>query len=151
MIISPGCPLLRADASQWKCARGWLGFGVVMPDRPAGLVMPDLRVSELLEAAREASGVDGVTILAPGDFTHGPHPLVQALGRLRKAVRAFDPPAPTRHTFGGVVFEETGEVRFPEAGEWYCYCGGIWLHGQHSATVVVVILRPVGLEPKEGA
>ncbi len=26
---------------------------------------------------------------------------------------------PVRHTFGGIVFEETGEVRQVEQGEWY--------------------------------
>lgn len=28
-------------------------------------------------------------------------------------------PVPVKHVFGGVPFEETGEVRFPRKGEWH--------------------------------
>ncbi len=37
-------------------------------------------------------------------------------------LRAILAPEPKRHTFGGVVFEETGEVRDPMQGEWYRFC-----------------------------
>ena len=42
--------------------------------------------------------------------------VVDATSRLERAVEA---PAPKRHTFGGVVFEETGEVRVPACDEYW--------------------------------
>ncbi len=36
-----------------------------------------------------------------------------------RILRAILQPPPRRHTFGGVTFEETGEVRLPRLGEWY--------------------------------
>ena len=35
-----------------------------------------------------------------------------------KGLREILQPPPKRHTFGGVVFEETGEVRIPHGGDW---------------------------------
>ena len=34
-------------------------------------------------------------------------------------IREILAPPPKRHTFSGVVFEETGEVRTPHGGDWY--------------------------------
>ena len=54
-------------------------------------------------------------------------------------------PVPVRHTFGGIVFEETGDMRQPEEGEWILNNG----HPQYAAMVYLAtfpILRPVRLE-----
>ena len=42
--------------------------------------------------------------------------VVAATFRLERAVEAL---TPKRHTFGGVVFEETGEVRVPACDEYW--------------------------------
>ncbi len=64
--------------------------------------------------------------------------------------RAIFRRVPKRHTFGGVVFEETGENRSPDKGEWYihgngcnCWGGTGTTHGKFT------ILRPVAIEGQE--
>ena len=60
-------------------------------------------------------------------------------------------PKPKRHTFGGVVFEETGEFRSPRFGEWHLAddpqpfpC--VWDVRDHVGNDPNIILRPVALE-----
>jgi hypothetical protein len=48
-------------------------------------------------------------------------------------------PIPVRYTFGGVVFQETGEVRTPEVGEW-------WLCSEYTKAALMTDDRP--LAPK---
>jgi len=74
---------------------------------------------------------------------------------LAAAIRAFNPPKPKRHTFGGVTFEETGEVRSPRDGEWFTAVNHIHdispvacaAHGWHAMHGVDrAILKHVALE-----
>ena len=58
---------------------------------------------------------------------------------------------PRLHTFGGVTFEETGEVRLVELGEWYLGSAGSDVHYRsHPFTSPTAsefaILRPVRVE-----
>ena len=90
----------------------------------------DPRWRELFEAARDVRGSDSL----------------DALDRLEDAVRSFDPPKPKRHTFGGVVFEETGRFREPSVGEWFLMEDepACLPPGDHA--MPHPILRPVALE-----
>ena len=65
-------------------------------------------------------------------------------------VRAIVHPVPKRHTFGGVVFEETGERRPPGKGEWAFnkVAGSVFcvVEGDFKYNIITCpILRPVGL------
>lgn len=52
-----------------------------------------------------------------------------------------------RHTFGGVVFEETGEYRRPLVNEWHFYDSkSVICHNTYEASKKHTILRPVTLE-----
>ncbi len=61
--------------------------------------------------------------------------------------RAIVRPVPTIHEFGGVKFEETGEVRLAQPGEWYLV--GIpskyatMVVGSHETGLAHTILRPL--------
>jgi len=60
-------------------------------------------------------------------------------------------PKPKRHKFGGVVFEETGEFRPAEIGEWFlCDDEGVPLYPVHNCFVPTraycTILRPAAIE-----
>ena len=54
------------------------------------------------------------------------------------------PPPVVRHTFGGVVFEETGEVREAAVGEWHIDTGPR-VRDYHTQGAYK-ILRPVAIE-----
>jgi len=68
-----------------------------------------------------------------------------------------------RHYFGGVVFEETGEVRQAEPGEWRLESGNFPVfHPNHVSTYEILfshpmvsgkypILRPAALEVDDGS
>lgn len=57
------------------------------------------------------------------DYKRGDH-ILNSFGEVVEAKHDGGPtavlrPIPKRHTFGRVVFEETGEERQPQPGEWY--------------------------------
>lgn len=113
-----------------------------MTEPGCGVPALDPRYVELLEAAR------GVM----REWGWADRPLGSCGGQNRRlfdAVRAFDPPKPKRHTFGGVVFEETG-VRdlklddwfLAEDGTWPIFCDDSWYV---SEPIKRTILRPVAV------
>ena len=56
-------------------------------------------------------------------------------------------PKPKRHTFGGMVFEETGEYRLARRNEWWLGSLGPCCEGCDPSTLNPhPILRPVALE-----
>lgn len=60
-------------------------------------------------------------------------------------VRAIVHPILAKHTFGGVVFEETGEVRLPHVGEWVL--SGREVYPAHTAwRQTYPILRCISIE-----
>ena len=57
------------------------------------------------------------------------------------------PPAPKQHTFGGVVFEETGPAQVIEAGEWYLrHAGDYAAWAERRTEQALIPLRPVRVE-----
>lgn len=50
---------------------------------------------------------------------------------------------PKRHTIGGVVFEETGEVREPRLDDWYLMSGRPVFYSSTFSLSRRTILRPV--------
>ncbi len=65
------------------------------------------------------------------------------------ALRSILKPEPIRHTFGGVVFEETGEVEMPEEGTWLIHPEDRTLCIQDESQYydgTYTILRPVAIE-----
>ena len=71
---------------------------------------------------------------------------------LRRMILALQPP-PARHTFGGVVFEETGEVREPRDSDWFLYTEDeacCCTDAEENYPLGHPILRPVSVEvPRE--
>lgn len=70
---------------------------------------------EMRELKEAVEAMSGVVLTVFGRGTDGP---MVKVSRLLAAARAVLP-KPRRHTFGGVVFEETGEVREAQPGEWF--------------------------------
>ena len=50
------------------------------------------------------------------------------------------------HTFGGVVFEETGEVGYPNHNDWYLHDGKVQNHALYQYLRQEPILRPIAIE-----
>lgn len=113
---------------------------------------------EVLDGSRERQPYTSYSNGANGDATHylvrggvfAEHGSSRALhGTPLRLVRP-------RHTFGGVVFEETGEVRKPEKDEFYLgnVTDGRSVLTQHGPGrnhgSEYPILRPVALEPGNG-
>jgi len=57
--------------------------------------------------------------------------------------------APVRHIIGGIVFEETGEVRHTEPDEWSVSLTGVVSYGRPKTFSEHKILRPVALASPE--
>ena len=56
-----------------------------------------------------------------------------------------------RHTFGGIVFEETGEfTQYPERGQWFCPSynpsGPTWCPTRLPQSCKVTILKPISVD-----
>ncbi len=61
-------------------------------------------------------------------------------------IRAIVYPVVVTHTFGGVVFEEIGEVRSPRCGEFFLYKGMAYTANLDYQATQYSILRPVRME-----
>ncbi len=81
----------------------------------------------------------------------GPGVVKMVAALVDSGVRAIVHPIPVLHIIGGVVFEETDEVRSPMTGEWslhpgtYGYQVMYWSHNS-SLRLPTTIIRPVSMK-----
>jgi hypothetical protein len=60
--------------------------------------------------------------------------------------RAIVKPVHKQHVFGGVVFEETGEIRLPRKGEWFTYKDELYVDQTGNWREEHKIMRPLHVE-----
>ncbi len=74
---------------------------------------------------------------------------IHSYGTVITGARAILHPVPVTHVYGGIVFVETGEVRYIRGGEW-ALTSGIPVLWDCVSMGEYIILRPVGVEGQEG-